>query len=58
MNEVTQQLAETLYWMIEDMNYRREQTGLEETPRSPEMQLAIELRDDLLAGRIECRRVS
>jgi len=56
VNEVTEQLAGTLRWMIADMNHRREDTGLVDVPLSPEMQLAQDLLNDLDAGRIECQR--
>ncbi len=57
MNEdVTQEITTTLTWIVADMNYRREQTGLEGAPLSYEMQVAQKLLDDLRAGRIQCRR--
>jgi hypothetical protein len=57
MNDVTQEILQTLDWMISDMNFRRAQTELDEDPLSPEMQRALALRDGLRAGRIECRRI-
>jgi len=55
---VTQDFIDTLDWMTQDMNYRREQTGLEAAPLSPEMQKAEALLADLRAGRIECLRAN
>ena len=56
-NEVTEDIRRTLCWMVEDMKFRREQTGLDGDPVSHEMQIALKLLDDLRAGKIECRRI-
>ncbi len=55
--DVIADVRETLEWMVADMNFRRQQTGLESDPVSPEMQKAMALLEDLRAGRIECRRM-
>lgn len=57
MDNVTDEIAETLGWMIADLNYRRTETGMEDTPLSPEMRKAMELHNLLVTGRIECRRL-
>lgn len=56
--DVTGEIRDTLSWMIEDMNARRDQgpNGLDPDPLSPEMQKAMQLLEELRAGRIECRR--
>ena len=56
MDEVTQQITRTLRWMKRDMDFRREQTGLDGDAQSPEMVLAGELLAELEAGNIQCRR--
>ena len=53
-DDVTQAIHTSLSWMAADMNYRREQTGLDGDPLSPEMILVHELLGDLAAGRIRC----
>jgi len=55
--DATEQIRSTLAWMIAEMNFRREQTGMEDAPSSPEMLLAMELLRDIESGQIECRRV-
>lgn len=54
--DVTPDIANTLRWMIADMNFRRQQTGMEETPLSPEMQTAQAQLDEMDAGLIQCVR--
>ena len=56
--KVTAEILETMEWMIQDMNFRRLQTGLDSDPLSAEMRKAVELRDELRAGTIECRRIA
>lgn len=53
----SEEVRDTLSWMIEDMNHRRAQTGLNPEPLSPEMQTAMALLEELRAGKIECRRI-
>ena len=40
--------------MAADMDFRRQQTGPDGDPLSPEMVVVHELLDDLAAGRIRC----
>jgi hypothetical protein len=54
--DMTKEIAETLGWMIDDMNYRRSETGLDSAPLSLEMKKAIELHSDLVACRIRCSK--
>jgi len=54
--DVTDQIQVSLDWMAADMDFRRQQTGLDADPLSPEMVLVHELLADFEAGRIECIR--
>ena len=56
MNHVTAEILHTRDWMIADMNFRREQTGMEGTPLSPEMGIAMKLRDEPASGAIVAER--
>lgn len=52
MTPETKSLIETLSWMITDLNFRREQTGLDAAPLSPEMQTANQQLADLRSGKL------
>jgi hypothetical protein len=58
-NDVSEDIENTLSWMIEDLDARRDQgpNGLDPGPLSPQMQLAHDLLADLRAGKIVCRRI-
>ena len=56
--DVTEEVAETLEWMIAGLNYRREQTGMDSAPFSPEMKKAIQQLAALRTGTIRCMRSS
>lgn len=55
--DATNEVLASMDWMIDDLNFRRQQTGLDSDPLSPEIQKAMAVRDELRAGRIECRRL-
>ena len=48
----TDRVTETLRWMVADMNFRREQTGMEHEALSPEMMIAMSLLEAFDEGRL------
>ncbi len=54
--DITAEVRESLRWVVQDLNFRREGTGLDSDPLSPEMQRLVALLADLEAGRILCVR--
>lgn len=55
-DDVTGQVHTSLSWMAASMDYRRQESGLEAEPQSPEMKLVHELLEDFAAGRIRCTK--
>jgi hypothetical protein len=56
MEDATSEILHTLEWMIQDMEFRRDQTGLDGDAMSPEMAVAHRLLGELRQGRIACYR--
>lgn len=54
MRDVTEEITQTLEWMVADMDFRRRQTGLDSDGQSPQWEMAKALLANLKAGKIEC----
>ncbi len=55
--EATQQVLRAIRWMKRDMDFRREQTGLDGDALSPEMQDVCRLISEMEAGTLNVTRI-